>query len=92
MVKSPKSPQWSVDVYRVTDGDSQQSVLTAFLIAGRPAVTALGTQNGPEWFVMIETQSPEDRRWSRRTLKAVDARAFRSYTFGQPPLMGPVLA
>lgn len=92
MFNAPKSPQWSVDVYRVTDHECQQRVLATFLSAGRPAVTALGTQNGAEWFVAIETHSADDRRWSRRTVTALDAKAVTSYSTGQSPLSGPVLA
>ena len=92
MFTTPKPPQWSVDVYRVTDHACQQRVLATFLTSGRPAVTALGTQNGAEWFVAIETHSVDDRRWSRRTVMALDAKAVKSYSTGQPPLTGPVLA
>ena len=92
MFTTPKPPHWSVDVYRVSDSESQQRVLAAFLAEGRPFVTALGTQNGAEWFVAIETHSEDDRHWSRRTVTALDARSFTSYSFRHRPMSGPVLA
>ncbi|TXL61526.1 hypothetical protein [Aeromicrobium terrae] len=92
MFTTPKSPHWSVDVYRVSDREHQQRVLATFRAECRPAVTALGTQDATSWFVMIETSSTEDRLWSRLTVMAHDAMASRSYSFGQPPLFGPVLA
>jgi hypothetical protein len=87
MADSFEDRTWSVDVYRVTDLDHQQRILRAFHDAARTDVTTLGTQNGSAWFVITETSSSDDRRWSRRTITALDTNAFRAYSFGKPPLL-----
>jgi hypothetical protein len=76
---------WCVDVYRVTDRDHQQRILSAFHAAARSDVTTLGTQNGPEWFVVTETSADDDRHWSRQIITALDGHAHRAYSFGKPP-------
>lgn len=89
MSRSSDSRRWSVEIFRVHSGERQQRILEAFRDIGRPEVTALGTQRGRDWFVVVETCSLEDRFFVRNTIASIDAYATRAYSFRPPNAVGP---
>jgi hypothetical protein len=92
MFEEPRKQRWSVEVYYVLDGDRQQRILEAFRdSSAREEITALGTQSGRDWLVVVETGSVEDRFFARNTIKAIDVHATRSYSFKPSQLVGPML-
>jgi hypothetical protein len=84
--------RWSVEIFHVFDHDRQQRILEVFRDIGRPHVTALGTQSGPDWFVVVETSSWEDRFFARNIISAIDAHSTQTYSFGAPDVVGPMPA
>ncbi len=90
MIESPRGKRWSVEIFHVLDHDRQQRVLEAFRDMARPDITALGTQSGRDWFVMIETSTVEDRFLARTTVTVIDTSATRAYSFKTPDFVGPL--
>jgi hypothetical protein len=84
--------RWSIEIYHVLDHDRQQRILEAFRDIGRAEVTALGSQSGRDWFVVVETSTVEDRFFVRSTISAIDEHATRAYTYRAPQLSGPIPA
>jgi hypothetical protein len=82
--------RWSVEIYQVCDHDHQQLILEAFLEIARSDVVALGTQNGDHWFVVAEVSSVADKNYVRRTVKAIDEFATRTYSSTPPQFSGPL--
>jgi hypothetical protein len=91
MFEAPTKRRWSVEVYYVLDRDRQQRILEAFRDSTREEITALGTQSGRDWFVVVETGSVEDRFFARNTIKSIDVHATRSYSFKPSQVLGPML-
>jgi hypothetical protein len=92
MSEMSEQRQWSVEIFHVLDHDRQQRILEAFRDISRADVTALGTQSGRDWFVVVETGSWDDRFFARNTIAAIDAHATRAYSFQPPPVLGPMPA
>jgi hypothetical protein len=72
---------WSVEIFHVMNHDRQQRILEAFRDIGRTEVTALGTQSGRDWFVIVETCSWEDKFLARNTISVIDPHSTRPYSF-----------
>jgi hypothetical protein len=83
---------WSIEIYRVIDHDHQQRILKVIREIGQPSVVALGTQSGPDSFVIVEVSSLSDRAFAHRTIRAIDSHAARTYSSGRPQLAGPLPA
>jgi hypothetical protein len=90
MFEVPTKRRWSVEVYYVLDRDRQQRILEALRDSARE-ITALGTQSGRDWFVIVETGSVEDRFFARNIIKSIDVHAIRSYSFKPSQVLGPML-
>jgi hypothetical protein len=82
--------RWSVEVYYVLSRQRQQRIMEALRDSAREEITALGTQSGRCWFVIVETSSVEDRFFARNTIKSIDVDAIRSYSFKPSQLLGPM--
>jgi hypothetical protein len=92
MSEMSEQRHWSVEIFRVLDHDRQQRVLQAFRDIGQPDVTALGTQRGRDWFVVVETSSWEDGFFARSTISAIDVHSTRAYSFKAADVLGPLPA
>lgn len=80
MLHSPASmTDWTIQIYRVRSESRQQSVLSAFKRIARPGVIALGTQSGPEHFVIVECCSLLNQFYARRVVLTIDPLAERTY-------------
>jgi len=84
--------RWSIEIFHVLNHDRQQRILQAFRDIGRAEVTALGSQSGRDWFVVVETSTVEDRFFVRSTIAAIDEHATRAYSHKAPQLSGPIPA
>jgi hypothetical protein len=92
MSDSPHQPHWSIEVYHVLDHERQQRILEAFRDIGRADVTALGSQNGHDWYVTVETSTGGDKFFARSTICAIDRHATRAYSYKSAQLSGPLPA
>ena len=92
MSDSPHQPRWSIEVYHVMDHERQQRILEAFRDIGRADVTALGSQSGHDWFVIVETSSGNDKFLARSTIRTIDMHATRAYAYKNHQLTGPLPA
>lgn len=92
MTELPPQRHWCVEIHHVRNQDRQQRVLEAFRDIARAGVTALGSQCGDQWFVVVETGTVEDRFLARDTISAVDPHATRAYSFKAPSIPGPMPA
>jgi hypothetical protein len=72
-------PEWKIQIYRVQSHRRLQRMLAAFQRIDRPGVVALGTQSGPDWFVIIECGSLSAEIHARRVVMTIDPRAVRTY-------------
>ncbi len=84
--------RWSIEIHHVLNHHRQQCILKAFRDIGRAEVTALGSQSGGDWFVVVETSTVEDRFFARSTISAIDEHATRAYSYKAPQLTGPIPA
>lgn len=75
---SPSTTQWKIHIYRVLDEARQQEILSAFRRIARPGVVALGTQSGPEHFVIVECCSLLNQFYARRVVLTIDPFAERT--------------
>jgi hypothetical protein len=82
---SPSQTEWKIQIYRVQSAIRQQRMLAAFRRIDRPGVIALGTQSGPDWFVIIECCSFTAEIHARRVVKAIDPKAVRTYEYELRP-------
>ncbi len=92
MSDSPHHPHWSIEVYQVLDQGRQQHILEAFRDIGRADVTALGSQRGHAWFVIVETRSGNDKNFARSTIATIDRHATRAYSYKNSHLTGTLPA
>ena len=83
--------RWCVEIYRVSDGDRQQRILSAFREIDRPDVIALGTQSGLDWFIIFELPGVADRIHAHRVIFSVDAHARRTFSTASSQLSSPTL-
>jgi hypothetical protein len=72
--------RWSVDVFHVRDEAHQQMVLEALDTVERDVI-GFGTRSGHYAFVIVETNSLADRVLVWQTIRKVDVRARKSYSF-----------
>lgn len=71
--------EWKIHIYRVRDASRQQHILSAFKQAARPGIVALGTQSGPDSFVIAECYSLMNEIYARRLVMTIDPLAVRTY-------------
>lgn len=71
--------EWKLHIYRVRDASRQQRILAAFIEIARPGVVALGTQSGPDHFVIVESCSLMNQVYARRVVMTIDPLATRTY-------------
>ena len=71
------SPQWSVLIYRVRDVAYQQKILQAFHRIAWPGITALGTQDAGEYFVIVDCETMLLEQRARRIVMRIDVLATR---------------
>jgi hypothetical protein len=91
-MSDPEQRHWTVEIFRVANQDRQQVILTAFRAVERADVNALGTQSGNDWFVVVETSSPEDRFLVRTIISTMDSQSTRAYSFRASRVLGPMPA
>lgn len=89
MLQDSPQREWKIQIYRVRSAIRQQRILAAFHRIGSPGVTALGTQAGPDWFVILECSSLTDEIRARRVVMAIDPRASRTYQSRPGPVPAP---
>jgi hypothetical protein len=82
---SPSQTEWKIQIYRVQSGLAQQRMLAAFRRIDRPGVIALGTQSGPDWFVIVESSSLVAEIHARRVVMTIDPKAVRTYEYELRP-------
>lgn len=70
---------WKIHIYRVRDEDRQQRIVSAFKQMARPGVVALGTQSGPDFFVIVECCSLMNEVYARRVVRTIDPLADRTF-------------
>lgn len=78
-------PGWRIQIYSVRDCLSQQRILSAIHRIDSPGVVALGTQSGPDWFVIVECSSLVDQIRAHRIVTTIDPRAVRTYDHRSSP-------
>jgi hypothetical protein len=84
--------QWSTEIYRVRDHASQQRILQTFREDVVHRFNALGTSSGPDWFVIVDTSTVEDRLSALQTIFALDSVATRVHSSKPAPLVDPLPA
>lgn len=82
---TPSKTEWKIHIYRVRGKSRQQSILAAFKRIARPGVIALGTQSGPEHFVIVECCSLLNQFYARRVILTIDPFAERTYQYEAGP-------
>lgn len=82
---SSSQADWKIQIFRVQGHLRQQRMLAAFRRIDRPGVVALGTQSGPEWFVIIECSSLAAEIQARRVVMTIDPTAVRTYEYELRP-------
>jgi hypothetical protein len=92
MSEMSEQRRWSVEIFHVSGHDRQQRILEAFRDIGRTEVTALGTQSGRDWFVIVETCTWDDIFFVRNTVSTIDVHATRAYSYKSPSVLGPMPA
>ena len=82
-------PPWTVEVFRVSSHERQQCILTSLAVVDPPGVVALGTQSGPDSFVVIEGASSRGLFDSHSIILTLDPAAEQTFSSGRS-LVGPV--
>jgi hypothetical protein len=77
MSVSPDEFRWSLLIYRVSGPARQQRILRAFHRIASPGMTVLGTQSGPDWFVIVDCDSMVHELRARRLIVGMDRAATR---------------
>lgn len=75
---SPSRTDWTIQIYRVQDERCLQRIIAAFHRIDRPGVVALGTQSGPDWYVVVECDSLASQIHAGRIVMTIDPRAVRT--------------
>lgn len=76
---APSKAGWKIQIFRVQGERRQQRILSVFHRIDRPGITALGTQSGPDWFVIVECCSFADQLRASRVILTIDPLAVRTY-------------
>jgi hypothetical protein len=77
MSVSPDEVRWSLLIYRVSSDARQQRILRAFHRIASPGMTVLGTQSGPECFVIVDCDSMLHELRARRVIVGLDGAATK---------------
>jgi hypothetical protein len=82
---SPSIPDWKIQIYRVENERRQQRILSVFHRIDGPGIVALGTQSGPDWFVVLECSSFADQIRAKHIVLTIDPGAERTYEYEVRP-------
>ena len=70
--------EWSLSIYRVSGDAFQQRILRAFHRIAWPGVTALGTQDDAECFVIVDCESEHRAGHVRGVILRIDPDAAQT--------------
>ncbi len=74
-----RKDDWKIQIFRVQSQRRQQRILSVFHRIDHPGITALGTQSGPDWFVIVECSTFADQLRAARIVLTIDPLAVRTY-------------